>query len=179
MARMLPGIETLEQHQERLRDDPEAYQPERCPHCGKGGMHCHGHYERNAPRGEGMAFLLGLLLIPRFYCPKCCRTCSRLPACLSPRRQYWWKSQQAVLTALLTGASIREVARRLRPSRRTIGRWWQWLGARFDTHALHLRSRFAELGRAVDRQGFWSRCLARMSLGEAMGWLDHAGVRIP
>jgi len=44
-----------------------------------------------------MAWLLGALFIPRFYCPNCHHTCSRLPACLSPRRQYWWKRQQAVL----------------------------------------------------------------------------------
>jgi len=179
MARMLPAIQTLEQHQERLQDDPEAYRPERCPHCGKGGMHRHGHYERNAPRGEGMAFSLEALLIARFWCPKCRRSCSRLPACLSPRRQYWWKSQQAVLVGLIRGESIREMARRLRPGRRTIGRWWQWLAASVDAHALHLRSRFAELGRAVDWKGFWSLCFERMSLGEAMGWLDHAGVRVP
>jgi len=179
MARMLPGIETLEQHQERLREDPEAYRPEHCPHCGKGGVHRHGHYERNVPRGEGLAFALGLLLIPRFFCPKCHDTCSRLPECLSPKRQYWWASQQAVLELLILGASIRAVARRLRPSRRTISRWWQWLAARFDTHALHLRSRFAELGRAVDWKGFWARCFERMTLGGAMGWLDHAGVRVP
>jgi len=179
MARMLPGIETLEQHQERLRNDPEAYRPERCPHCGKAGLHRHGHYKRNVPRGEGMAFSLGSLFIPRFYCPKCHGTCSRLPACLSPRRQYWWQRQQAVLERLIRGASIREVARRLRPSRRTIGRWWQWLAARFDVHGLHLRSRFPELGRAVDWKAFWSLCFKCMSLGEAMGWLDHAGVRVP
>ena len=47
MARMLPGIETLDQHQKRLREDPEVYRPERCCHCGKEGMHQHGHYERN------------------------------------------------------------------------------------------------------------------------------------
>ena len=115
MARMLPGIETVEQHQEQLRDAPDAYRPERCPHCGKGGMYRHGHYERNAPRGEGMAFSLGSLFIPRFYCPTCQGTCSRMPACLSPRRQYWWKRQQAVLERLFRGESIREVARRLRP----------------------------------------------------------------
>ena len=179
MARMLPAIETLEQHQEQLREDPEAYRPERCPHCGKGGVHRHGHYERNVPRGEGLAFVLGLLLIPRFFCPKCRDTCSRLPGCLSPQRQYRWARQQAVLEQLLLGASRRAVARRLKPSRRTIGRWWHWLAGRFDTHALHLRSRFAELGRAVDWKGFWSQCFERMSLGDAMGWLDHAGVRLP
>ena len=142
-------------------------------------MHCHGHYERNTPRGEGMASCLGSLFIPRFYCPKCHGTCSRLPTCLAPRRQYWWRTQQAVLEGLISGQSIREVARRMWPSRRTVGRWWQWLEARFDAHALHLRSRFPELGWAVDWKAFWSRCFERMSLGEAMGWLDRSGVVVP
>ena len=179
MARMLPAIETLEQHQEQLRADPEAYRPERCCHCGKGGLHRHGHYERNAPRGEGMAFSLGSLFIPRFYCPKCRGTCSRLPACLSPRRQYWWTIQQTVLIRLVMGVSLREVARSLWPSRHTVGRWWQWLMKEFAVHGLHLRSRFPELGRAVDWKAFWSLCFERMSLGEAMGWLDPVGVSVP
>ncbi len=80
---------------------------------------------------------------------------------------------------MIAGESIREVARRMWPSRRTIGRWWDWLQAQFDEHSLHLRSRFAELGRAVDWKGFWSRCFERMSLGEAMGWLDRVGVSVP
>ncbi len=179
MPRMLPGIETLVQHQERLRDDPEAYRPERCPQCEKGGMHRHGHYERNAPRGEGMALSLGSLYIPRFYCPNCQATCSRLPACLSPRRQYWWVTQQVVLMRLMMGVSLREVARGLWPNRRTIRRWWQWLVAQFPVHSLHLRSRFPELGRAVDWKAFWLRCCEHMSLGAAMGWLDRVGVRVP
>jgi transposase-like protein len=176
---MLAGIDTLEQHQDRLRDDPEAYRPERCCRCGKGGLHRHGHYVRNTPRGEGMALSLGSLFIPRFFCPKCQCTCSRLPACLAPRRQYWWQGQQAVFEALLSGQSIRSLAARLWPSRRTVGRWWNWLQGQFAAHTLHLRSRFAELGRAVDCKAFWSLCLERMSLGEAMGWLDRAGVRVP
>jgi transposase-like protein len=179
MARMVPGIETVAQHQEQLRGNPDSYRPERCPHCGKGGLHHHGHYERNTPRGEGMAYSLGSLFIPRFYCPKCRRTCSRLPACLSPRRQYWWKSQQAVLERLISGESFHEVARRLWPSRRTIGRWWRWLREGFDAHSLHLRSRFPELGRMVDWKAFWVRCFDQMSLGEAMGWLDRMEVRVP
>ena len=56
MGRMLPGIETVTQHQEQLRDDPDAYRPERCPHCGKGGLHHHGHYERNTPRVKAWPF---------------------------------------------------------------------------------------------------------------------------
>ena len=46
-------------------------------------------------------------------------------------------------------------------------------------HCLHLRSRFPELGRAVDWKAFWSRCFDRMSLGEAMGWLDRVEVIVP
>ena len=179
MARMLPGIETLEQHQEQFRNDPDAYRPECCPHCGKRGLHHHGHYERNAPRGEGMAVSLDALFILRFYCPHCHVTCSRLPACLSPRRQYWWATQQMVVIRLMLGASFHEVARSLWPNRHTIGRWWQRLVDQFDVHSLHLRSRFPEFGRAVDWRAFWLLCFEQMSLGEAMGWLDRVEVRIP
>ena len=84
-----------------------------------------------------------------------------------------------VLETLLRGWSIRSLAKQLWPSRRTIGRWWQWLRGRVDAYGLHLRSRFAELGRAGDARGFWSACFERMSLGEAMGWLDTAGVVVP
>jgi transposase-like protein len=179
MARMLAGIETLAQHQAQLRQSPQSYRPERCPGCAKAGLHCHGSYPRNAPRGEGMAYLLGPLLIPRFLCPACHASCSRVPQCLSPRRQYWWRAQQAVLAQLLAGASFRALARAMSPSRRTIARWWQRLEARIDVHALHLRSRFAALGRAVDWVAFWSLCLASMDLGEAMAWLDQDAVIVP
>jgi hypothetical protein len=35
MARMLPEVKTLEQHQKQLQDDPTAYRPERVPTGGK------------------------------------------------------------------------------------------------------------------------------------------------
>ena len=179
MSRMLPGVETLEQHRVLLESNPAAYKPERCPRCGKTGLHHHGHYERNAPRGEGLALALGLLIILRFFCAGCRGTCSRLPSCLSPRRPYWWKCQQAVLAGLSAGESTRAVARRATPSRRTIGRWRHWIAEEFDRHGLHLRSRFAELGRAVDWKALWSLCLQTMSLSKAMGWLERMGVRVP
>ena len=84
-----------------------------------------------------------------------------------------------MLQGLLVGMSFRAVARSLWPSRRTIGRWWRCLRARFDVHSFHLRSRFAALGRAVDWKAFWSLCFERMSLGEAMGWLDRVEVDVP
>jgi hypothetical protein len=83
------------------------------------------------------------------------------------------------LERLILGESIRAVARRMRAGRRTIGRWWQWLVEGFDTHSLHLGSRFPELGRSVDCKAFWLRCFERMSLSEAMGWLDRVEVRVP
>ena len=179
MSRMLPGIETLEQHQAQLENDPDSYKPECCPRCGKAGLHHHGHYERNVPRGEGLALALCSLIVLRFFCLTCRRTCSRLPSCLSPRRQYWWKRQQAALEGLSAGESVRKVAREMMPSRRTIGRWRHWIEREFDLHSLHLRSRFAQLGRAEGWQAFWSLCFQTMSLSAAMGWLDRMGVSVP
>ena len=179
MFRILPGIHSLEQHLEQLQHQPESYRPQRCPHCGKAGLWRHGHYERKAPRGEGVAFALSAICIPRFLCPHCRRSCSRLPASIAPRRQYLWKAQQAVLARLLAGESIRQVSRRWLPSRRTLSRWWQWLRGQFDVHAFHLRSRFPSLGRAADWKAFWVGCFERMRLCEAMSWLDRAGVVVP
>ncbi len=179
MPRILPEIYTLEQHQELILNDQDAYRPECCPHCGKAGLHHHGHYERNPPKGEGLAFLLGMLIILRFFCPNCRRTCSRLPGCLSPRRHYWWKSQQGVLKLLLSGGSFHAVASKTQPSRQTIGRWWRRLNECFECYTLHLRSRFPSLGRTTGGKDFWSHCFDVMSLAEAMGWLDHEGVNVP
>jgi hypothetical protein len=58
MVRMLTGIETVAQHQDQLRDNPDSYRPECCPHCGKGGLQRHGHYERNAGVVVHTPFLL-------------------------------------------------------------------------------------------------------------------------
>ena len=98
---------------------------------------------------------------------------------MAPWRQYLWKAQQAVLARLLAEASLREVARACSPSRRTVGRWWQWLKARFAEHGFHLRSRFAALGRALNLPAFWRACYERMTLGEAMAWIEHEGVVVP
>ncbi|VAX11761.1 hypothetical protein MNBD_GAMMA26-83 [hydrothermal vent metagenome] len=179
MPRMLPEIDTLEQHQKQVLNDPDAYRPECCSHCGKAGLHHHGHYERNVPKGEGMAFALGMLIILRFFCPGCRHTCSCLPGCLSLRRHYWWKSQQEVLQSLIAGKSIYQVEQEQTPCRHTIRRWWRRLEVCFDKQALYLRSRFPALGRTADWKGFWALCFNSMSLAAVMGWLDHAGVSVP
>ncbi len=179
MSRIVPGIYTLEQHFERITNDPEAYRPPRCPHCGLSGMRRHGGYERKVPPGEGVALSLGAVFIPRFLCAQCRRTCSRLSMCLAPRRHYLWSVQEIVLIKLSAGDSNRRIGQMVWPSRHTIGRWWNRLKARLDIHSVHLRSRFADLGRGVGVSAFWSGCLERMRLCEAMAWLDRAGVVVP
>ena len=84
MARIVSGIATLHQHRETLRHDPELYRPSACPHCGLGGLWAHGFYPRKADRTPRSTE--NPVLIPRFLCRGCHRTCSRLPACIAPRR---------------------------------------------------------------------------------------------
>lgn len=179
MPRILPGIASLKQHLEHLDRHPEAYRPDGCPHCGKAGSWSHGHYWRKADWIGTDGKYLEPIPIPRFYCPHCRRTCSRLPACIAPRRWYPWVLQQAVLVLLLAGHSIRAVSRQQRASRHTVSRWWRCLKTRHLEYTFHLRSRFPFLGRHASVNAFWSACFDRISLTEAMGWLDRDGIAIP
>lgn len=179
MSRIVPGVDSLEQHLEQLRCDPERYRPERCPRCGKAGLWCHGHYARKADRGAAGGRSLNPVPIPRFCCPACWATCSRLPACLAPRRWYDWAVQQTVLLGLLAGVSLRSASRLSLPSRHTARRWWGWLRERFEVHAFHLRSRFSSLGLHAGVASFWPACLERFSLAAAMGALERMGVSVP
>lgn len=179
MKRILPGIDSVAQHQKRVRDELDAYRPDRCPRCGFGGLHHHGTYERKTPRGEGLAFALWPVLIPRFYCPTCRRSCSRLPSCMSPRRHYGWMYQQVVLAHMVAGGSIREAARRWWPTHRTIYRWWSRLNERFTLYRFHLCSRFPLLGLHDTLATFWLACFKQMSLSDAMVRLDQDGVTVP
>ena len=179
MCRILPAIESLNQHLYYLKHHADAYRPEHCPHCGLCGVWHHGHYLRKADREGKDGVYLDPVPIPRFYCHDCRATFSRLPACIAPRRWYLWVTQQAVLVLLLSGYSLHKVARMCRPGRRTIGRWWRSLKSRFQEHTFCLRSRFPDLGRHLCFSSFWAACLQRMSLADAMGWLERDGVVIP
>ena len=50
MSRILPAIESLDQHLYHLEHHPESYRPSQCPHCGMGGLWRHGCYRRKADR---------------------------------------------------------------------------------------------------------------------------------
>lgn len=179
MHRIVSGITTLQQHIETFSHTPEVYRPPACPHCGLNRLWRHGCYHRKADRGSPNCNKFNPAPIPRFCCPGCRHTCSRLPACIAPRRWYGWAVQQQALLMLLAGYSLHGVSLIAQPCRHTLRRWWQWLAARSGDFGFHLRSRFPELGRASDGHLFWRACLARMPLSDAMAWLDRNGVCVP
>ncbi len=179
MSRIVPLIISLEQHLFLLQHNPEIYRPSCCPYCGMSGLWSHGFYERQADREGSSAESLNPIPIPRYLCSNCRRTCSRLPSCIPPRRWYLWRIQQAALILILSGASLRTDERQSLPGRRTIGRWWHWLHAKYTQYSFHLRNRFPELGRHASRTDFWIACLKKMSLADAMAWLDRDGVIVP
>ena len=173
MNRILACIHTLEQHAEAVANDPEIYRPLACPHCQAGGLWRHGHYERQADRRPGNRTSLNPVRVLRFLCPPCERTCSRLPACIAPRRWYAWSVQQVVLLLLLLGGfSLQHCAGCAGCDRRTVGRWRDWLGERGESFAFFLRSRLPELGRFSDHASFWRNVIDSLSLQQAMVWLD-------
>jgi transposase-like protein len=179
MGRIVPGVCSLEQHRQMLIEEPERYRPERCPHCGKAGLWAHGVYARKADREGVGAASLNPVAIPRFLCPGCGATCSRLPECVAPRRWYGWAVQQGVLMGLLAGESIRSVAAGVAASRRTVGRWWGWLRERSLRYGFHLRSLEPALGRAGPGVGWWSAALGQAPLSAWMARLDRLGVVVP
>ena len=179
MHRIVPAIASLRQHLDTLGRTPAVYRPPRCPHCGRNVLWGHGCYRRQADRDRPSGGALNPIPIPRFYCQSCGRTCSRLPECIAPRRWYGWAVQQFVVPLLFAGCSLHRCACWVDPDRRTVQRWWQWLKTRSDEFGSVLRSRFPELGRAVDWRSFRAACLERFALGEVMAWLDRDGVIVP
>jgi len=173
MNRIVGSIVSLVQHLATVFTDPEVYRPRACPHCGRSRVWHHGVYYRKADRVRSGEESLNPVPIRRFLCPGCTHTCSRLPACIPPRRWYDWCVQQAVLLVLLCGASLGECERCTGRPRDTVRRWRDWLRERGEEFALFLRSRFPELGRLSDFESFWRHVLQDMTLQQAMVWLDR------
>lgn len=173
MHRIVGSISSLAQHLIAVATDAEIYRPAACPHCRCAGMWRHGCYHRKADRGTGAGDSLNPIPVLRFLCRACARTCSRLPACIAPRRWYDWLVQQVVLMLLLGGGSLRHCARCTGRDRRTVRRWRNWLRGRGDGFAFFLRSRSPELGRLADHESFWRNVIDCLSLQQAMVWLDR------
>jgi transposase-like protein len=176
---ILTGIQSIKQHLSCLKFNINQYRPAQCPHCGKAGLWCHGHYYRKPDRSNPSDRSLNPLPIPRFMCRYCRGSCSTLPECLSPHRWYLWQVQQLALVLALNGFSLKASSRFTRISRRTLGRWVERLKARFSFHADALRRHFSGLGRLSNFTSFWQGCLTRMSLSEAMILVQQGGIAIP
>ena len=173
MHRILASITSLEQHAQALAEDSEAYRPAACPHCHRGGLWRHGCYERKADRRVGAGESLNPMAVLRFLCRACERTCSRLPACIAPRRWYGWAVQQVVLLMLLAGGSVHRCAACTCRDRHTVRRWRDWLRERGETFAFFLRSRHPAFGRLADHASFWRNVIDAWSLEQTMAWLDR------
>jgi len=179
MFRIVSLITSLKQHLDYLASNLKSYRPPACPHCGFGRLWGHGCYERKADRSLPSGDSLNPIPIPRFLCTGCRHTCSRLPECIAPRRWYDWALQQVVFLMLLKGSSRYQCSQVCGVTRSTVGRWWNELCERTQEFELFLRSRFPELGRTVNFEDFWQRCLQIMPLSRAMAFLDQDGVVVP
>ena len=173
MHRIVASVTTLAQHLLLLAEEPERYRPAVCPHCGVAKPSRHGYYERKAVRSIALAVASDPIPVPRFRCRGCSRTCSRLPACLAPRRWYGWEAQQVLLLWLSAGGSLRAAAGHCKIDQHTARRWRDWLVQRGELFAFYLRSRFADWGRAPDMTQFWRTTLVERSLQTLMAWLDR------
>lgn len=177
MQRIVAGITSLEQHEERLEQTPEIYRPPCCPHCGIKVVWRHGCYHRKADmynRGDANRNPVPIL---RYCCSACQRTCSRLPECIAPRRWYHWGVQEVALRSTLKSVAS-PPSPYPTPARRTVGRWHHWLQERTLTFRFLLTRRFPDLGRIGDDTGFWLGVFDTLGLSRAMAWCDQA-VSVP
>src|SRR5580693_3514463 len=159
MVHIVAKIVSLIQYVELIKKEPKMLRPDHCPVCGKAGVWFHGCYSRKADRANSGDSSLNPLLIQRFFCPNCCRTCSVLPECIPPRRWYLWEVQQVALLLVLAKKSFRVIANNIMPSRHTIKRWLTRLQEQFHLHKDTLCNHFIALGRTVNFSDFWSGCL--------------------
>jgi transposase-like protein len=176
MPHIVAGVLSLAQHIKIHQHPSKMNRPSCCPYCGKSNVWAHGDYPRKSDRATGE---FNPILIPRFFCPNCQKTCSALPECIPPRRWYMWYTQQLVLLDLLLGKSLNSVSQTREPSRSTCRRWWERLKEQFLLHRDALCGHLNELGRSIDFSDFWKHGLFFMSLDRAMLLCHVAGVAIP
>lgn len=179
MRTIIPGITTLLQYLNELKNDPEQFRPSTCESCGRCGLWDHGHYDRKSGRGNSSENLLNPIPILRFFCCGCKHTCSVLPECIPPRRWYLWNIQQGVLLTLLAGHSAARISQSNMPGRRTISRWFHWLQERSSEFCFHLKSNNSTLGYFSDFKDFWNYCFELMGLAKVMVFLNAQKLMVP
>ncbi len=181
MPCILPNFASLLQYifATGTNNTPEDNRPERCPYCGVSGLWCHGPYERKSDREHSLNESLNPVLIQRYFCRTCGRTCSALPECIPPCRWYLWEVQQQVLLLSLLGKSAYAIAKECRASYKTIVRWLLCFNEQFRLHKDTLAVHFNELGRTSGIAEFWQTCLKKITLGCAMRLCHVAGIVVP
>ncbi len=171
MDRIVATMTSLPQHFDAIQREPMRYRPVRCPRCGLGQLWGHGRYWRKVDR-HCRADHHQLAPVPRFRCNGCGGTCSRLPACIAPRRWHGWQTQQDALRILAETGSVRAAARVAQACRHTVRRWRHWLAERGEAFAFHLKSHFPDWARVPDLARFWREILVGRSLQEVMAILN-------
>jgi len=179
MAHIVSGMVTLIQYLDVLNNQAKLLRPTCCPSCGKLHPWIHGGYPRKPDRSCDGDEFLNPIIIPRFYCSGCGRTCSALPECMAAYRWYLWEVQQTVLVLLLSGKSIYATAKETAPSRSTIRRWLERFKKQLRLHKDVLCKLFPDLGRFTDFIDFWKACLQQISLAQAMRLCHADGVSVP
>jgi transposase-like protein len=179
MVNIVPEILTLNQYQKLNKEQLKLLRPVACPHCGMKGSWIHGCYGRKADRQNTSKNTLNPILVRRFFCPHCGKTCYVLPECISPRRWYLWRMQQIALLLVLSGKSLSAIAKEITPSRHTVSRWLERFKERLRLHKDVLCQHFSDLGRAHSFADFWTACIGKISLSKAMYFCHVAGVTIP
>jgi hypothetical protein len=183
MPIILPDILTLAQHAKTLNQELKRYYPDHCSYCGHLILWFHGYYQRKSDREHALQESLNPILIPRFFCPHCKKTCSVLPECIPPKRWYLWLLQQQLLLQLLLGGSINAAhhsrAPPITPSRSTIARWWQRLQEQLQQQRDALCAHLHILAKKTGLIHFWQTCFEHFSLSKAMLICHQSGILIP
>lgn len=179
MCRMIGSIRTLAQHFLTLNIAPSVYKPKRCPQCKHGVLWAHGVYYRQGDRSLISEKRSVSTPVPRFRCPHCNTTCSRLPGCLSPRRWYPWDAQAMALFLVFRGNSLALIRKLVVASEDTIRRWRAWLAEHAETFEFHLRSVFSHLGRNGQGEDFWYAALREKELSRMMATVCRLGEAVP
>ncbi|MDP3889514.1 MAG: DUF6431 domain-containing protein [bacterium] len=179
MRYIFSGIMSLVQYVDLQKYDPYKLRPEQCPSCGRLNLWGHGCYPRESDRINPSSESLNPILIQRYYCHGCGKTCSVLPECIPPRRWYLWETQQTAILLFLLSGSARAVEQQVKPSRHTIKRWVAWLIVQFKLHKDVLCTHFASMGLFTEPVSFWKDVFDKLSLSTAMRLCYVAGVTIP
>lgn len=177
--RIIAEIISLIQYIDVLKNKSENYRLEACLCCGKANPRRHGFYPRKADRSNSSVASLNPILVQRYLCLDCGRTCSVLPECIPPKRWYLWDVQQKALLLLFGGKSLNATEKEIMPSRHTIKRWLNHFKEQFHLHKDVLCNHFIELGREINFINFWKEFFKNNLLSKAMRLCHVAGVSIP